>query len=198
MRSLQERELVTAREAARLIRTGHVSVLRWVESGLIEGYRTPGGHVRIRKTALVGFLRKQQMPVPKELVERVKLLVIDDEPHYLRALKQLLQQQDARLDVELASSGHEGLLRIGTDRPRVVLLDAHMPRLDGIETCQLLKDNAATADIPVIGMSGRGGDFGDRMRAAGAAVFLPKPISARDVLSALEAVGVLPMLATEE
>lgn len=185
--------LFTSHEVATLVQVSPSSVLKWIEQGKLKAYRTPGGHRRVSSDELVGFLRAHQLPVPPELEEeKVRLLVIDDEAPYLRALGGMLSRADARVEVELAESAMDGLLKVGLWRPQVVLLDTYMPGMDGVEVCKRLKESAETRGIAVLAMSGRpSAELEKKFREAGAAAFLAKPFQPSVVLSKLEALGVV-------
>lgn len=180
----------TSHEVAALVQVSPSAVLRWIDAGLLKAFRTPGGHRRVGTPELVDFLRHHEMPVPRELEERILLLAIDDEAGYLSRLGALLQRADARIEVELCESPVDGLLKVGLRRPDVVLLDAYMPGMDGAEVCKRLKAAPETADIAVLAMTGRPSvELEAKFRAAGAAGFLVKPFGAPAVLDHLQALG---------
>ncbi len=185
--------LLTSHEVASLVQVSPSSVLKWIEQGKLRAFRTPGGHRRVASDELVEFLRAHHLPVPRELEgERVRLLVIDDEPTYLRSLGALLQKHDSRVDVSLAENALDGLLKVGLQRPQVVLLDSYMPGMDGLEVCRRLKESEETANIAVLAMSGRHStELEKKFLEAGAAAFLAKPFQPAEVLSKLEGLGLV-------
>lgn len=183
--------LLTSHEVASLAQVSPSSVLKWIDQGKLRAFRTPGGHRRVASDELVGFLRAHQLPVPAELDGgTVRLLVIDDDPKFLRALGEVLRRADPFLEVDLASTALDGLLKVGLVRPHAVLLDAYMPGMHGLEVCSHLKTSVTTAKIAVFAMSGRhSAELERQFKAAGAAAFLSKPFKPADVLSALERSG---------
>ena len=185
--------LLTSHEVATLVQVSPSSVLNWIDQGKLRAFRTPGGHRRVASEELIEFLRAHHLPVPAELEgDRVRLLVIDDEANYLRALGALLQRADSRVEVALAESPLDGLLKVGLSRPEVVLLDTYMPGMDGLEVCRRLKASPETAHIAVLAMSGRPSVAVEQaFLEAGAAAFLPKPVHAAMVLSKLEELGLV-------
>lgn len=103
-----------------------------------------------------------------------RILVADDDPVILRLL-----QVNFRLEgyeVETAPHGEEALKKAKDFLPDLILLDVMMPGLDGWEVCRQLKDDPATADIPVIFLSARAQDE-DRRRgyALGVVEYVTKP-----------------------
>jgi len=81
--------------------------------------------------------------------KRGKVLVIDDEPSIVELLTEYLSEQG--FEVLSASSGADGLARLGTDRPDAILLDMRMPRMDGIETLKGIR--AVNARVPILMVS---------------------------------------------
>ena len=185
--------LLTSHEVASLAQVSPSSVLKWIEQGLLKAFRTPGGHRRVASDELVGFLRAHHLPVPRELEEeRVRVLVIDDDAPWLRALGALLARADARIVVDLAQNAVDGLLKVGLTRPHLVLLDSYMPGMDGVEVCKRLKRSPQTASIAVLAMSGRpSAELEKKFLDAGAAAFVAKPIQPAVVLSKLETLGLV-------
>ena len=182
-----ELRFLTSHEVATLIQVSPSAVLRWIDQGRLRAFRTPGGHRRVASAELVDFLRTHQMPVPRQLAP-LRLLVIDDEARYLKALKVLLEP--SFIEVELRDNPVDGLLAVGLRRPDVILLDVYMPGMDGAEVCRRLKASSETKDITVIAMSGSAAeDVVEELRAAGAAAFLPKPLTAQAVLAELAQLG---------
>ncbi|HSY54765.1 MAG TPA: response regulator [Opitutaceae bacterium] len=105
-----------------------------------------------------------------------QILVIDDQPLIRDLLGRFLQADGYR--VITAVDGREGLAKARALLPDLILLDVDIPVLNGFEVCAALKDEPATAPMPVVFISARLSihDRG-RMAAAGAAGFLAKPFS---------------------
>jgi DNA-binding response OmpR family regulator len=112
-----------------------------------------------------------------------RLLLIDDSPADLRLLVQLLKQENFKLMVAL--NGKQGYERAMADpAPDAILLDASMPWLDGYATCRMLKENARTANIPVLFVTASV-TLDERLRGfgAGAVDYVTKPYNPEDVLA---------------
>lgn len=188
-----ETRFLTSHEVATLVQVSPSAVLRWIDQGLLKAFRTPGGHRRVSPTSLRTFLQEHQMPVPAELAGAApRVLIIDDDPAFVRSLTKVLRQADGEVLVEGSESPVAGLLRVGVWRPDVVLLDAYMPGMDGPELCQRLKGDPATSAIAVIAMTGRPTpELRARFEGAGAAGFLSKPVTSAALLAALEPFGLL-------
>lgn len=104
-----------------------------------------------------------------------KVLIIDDEDD-IRELARISLERVGGLRVVAAASGHEGLALAAAERPDAILLDAMMPGIDGPQTLERLKHDAATSAIPVVFLTGSVQTAErDRFRALGAAGCLAKP-----------------------
>jgi len=114
----------------------------------------------------------------------VKVLVIDDSKTIRRTAENLLKK--AGCEVYTAADGFEALGRIVDDRPDVIFVDIMMPRLDGYQTCALIKNNAELRHTPVIMLSSKDGLF-DRAkgRIVGAEQYLTKPFTRDEILGAI-------------
>ncbi len=103
-----------------------------------------------------------------------KVLVVDDEPKWLRIVDLYLRGQGYEVTTTL--SGQEAIEKVRQDRPDVVVADISMPGMDGYELCRVLRSDAATRTIPVIFLTGRDDDT-DRLKARkiGSDDYLTKP-----------------------
>jgi twitching motility two-component system response regulator PilG len=90
--------------------------------------------------------------------------------------------------VSTAIDGFDALARIAEQPPDIVFVDVMMPRLDGYQTCALIKNNKVFGAIPVIMLSSRDGLFDRaRGRVAGSERYLTKPFTRDELLSAIDA-----------
>lgn len=115
-----------------------------------------------------------------------KIMVIDDSKTIRRTAELLLEQ--AGCQVITALDGFDALAKIVDERPDIIFIDVMMPRLDGYQTCALLKGNSAFSAIAVVMLSSRDGLFDKaRGRSVGADRFLTKPFSKQELLAAIRA-----------
>jgi DNA-binding response OmpR family regulator len=115
------------------------------------------------------------------LVARVRVLLVEDYAD-TREMYALYFQLKG-LDVLQAADGLQGLLQARAAKPDAVVLDVSLPRLDGIELTRRLREDDATAAVPVIVLSAHtGDDYRRRALAAGASLALEKPCLPDDLL----------------
>ena len=116
--------------------------------------------------------------------EGVKVMVIDDSKTIRRTAETLLSK--AGCDVTTATDGFDALSKIADTQPSIIFVDIMMPRLDGYQTCQLIKNNSEFHSTPVIMLSSKDGLF-DRAkgRIVGSDYYLTKPFSKDELLAAI-------------
>ncbi|MCE9570021.1 MAG: response regulator [Rhodocyclales bacterium] len=118
-------------------------------------------------------------------------MVIDDSNTIRKTAEIFLRQAGAQ--VVLAEDGFDALAKINDHQPNVVFCDILMPRLDGYQTCALIKKNAKFASTPVIMLSSKDGLF-DRARGrmVGSDEYLTKPFTKDGLLKTVAAHAVRP------
>ncbi|MFQ5883049.1 MAG: response regulator transcription factor [Candidatus Methylomirabilales bacterium] len=115
------------------------------------------------------------------------VLVIDDEVHIIKIIEYKLRA--AGHTVISARDGIEGVERAKVERPDLILLDIMMPRMDGFQALEILKENPETQAIPVLMLTVKGRE-GDRRRGLrmGVVEYLTKPFSPSELLHRINAV----------
>ena len=114
----------------------------------------------------------------------IKVLVIDDSNTIRRSAELFLRQ--AGYQVILAEDGFDALSKITDHQPHLIFVDIMMPRLDGYQTCALIKQNPKLKQTPVIMLSSKDGVF-DRARGrlAGSDRYLTKPFTKEGLIAAV-------------
>jgi DNA-binding response OmpR family regulator len=115
-----------------------------------------------------------------------KILVVDDELAVRSLLKDFLTSPE--YEVLTAASGEEALTLAEREEPQVILLDALMPGIDGVETCRRLKTQEKTRGIPIIMMTGFGIMPGEA-ETVGAEDLVFKPFNLADLLMRVSAIS---------
>jgi len=118
-------------------------------------------------------------------LQGLKVMVIDDSKTIRRTAETLLKKEGC--DVITANDGFEALSKIADNNPDIIFVDIMMPRLDGYQTCALIKHNQKFRNTPVIMLSSKDGLF-DRARGriVGSEQYLTKPFTREELLGAIE------------
>ena len=122
---------------------------------------------------------------PESAPATVKVLVIDDSNTIRRSAEIFLKQGGH--EVVLAEDGFDALSKLSDYRPDLVFCDILMPRLDGYQTCAIIKRNPQFAGVPVIMLSSKDGLFDKaRGRMVGSQDYLTKPFTKDQLLQAVQ------------
>ena len=117
-----------------------------------------------------------------------KVLVIDDSNTIRRSAEIFLKQGGH--DVLLAEDGFDALAKVNDYQPNLIFCDILMPRLDGYQTCAIIKRNARFASVPVVMLSSKDGVFDKaRGRMVGSQDYLTKPFTKDQLLQTVRQFG---------
>ena len=116
----------------------------------------------------------------------LRVMVIDDSKTIRRTAETLLKREGC--EVVTATDGFEALAKIADQQPQIIFVDIMMPRLDGYQTCALIKNNQVFKSTPVIMLSSKDGVFDKaRGRIVGSEQYLTKPFTREELLDAIRA-----------
>jgi twitching motility two-component system response regulator PilG len=122
----------------------------------------------------------------EEELRGVKVLVIDDSKTIRRSAENLLTKEG--YDVITATDGFDALAKIADSRPEIIFVDIMMPRLDGYQTCALIKNNSEFKATPVVMLSSKDGLFDKaKGRIVGSDRYITKPFSKEELLGTIRA-----------
>jgi len=177
----QGRRFFTTSEVASYCAVTNDGVLKWIKSGKLRAFSTPGGHYRVSAEDFRTFLEKYEIPVDESFFrggERHRtVLVVDDEPTIRDIIHRLLNELDSSMRVEEACDGYEAGIKIGSLHPDLIIMDVMMPKVDGISLCRSVRDNPRTQDIKVLAITAYPEqDSVKKMYDAGADLCLIKPL----------------------
>jgi len=114
----------------------------------------------------------------------LKTMVIDDSKTIRRTAETLLKKVGC--EVVTALDGFDALSKIADQKPDIIFIDIMMPRLDGYQTCALIKNNKAFKNTPVVMLSSKDGLFDKaKGRIVGSDQYLTKPFSREELLGAI-------------
>jgi excisionase family DNA binding protein len=175
------RRFFTTTEVAKYCAVTNDGVLKWIKSGKLRAFSTPGGHYRIAAEDFRAFLEQYDIPVDEAYFRGEKkersILVVDDEADIREIVRRILQEIDPGLKIEEAQDGYEAGIKIGNLSPDLVIMDVMMPRVDGISLCKSIRENPETRLIKVLAITAfPEQDNIKKMYDAGADLCLIKPL----------------------
>lgn len=160
------------------------TVKRWIRDGHLTAFQTAGGHFRVTEDEFRRFQVAHRMPMQGSGADAEvlpKILIVDDDAALLDTLWEALTF-DGRYKVEVAQDGYEGLIKVGSFAPNLLVLDIRMPGLNGFQVCRRVKGDPATRETRILAITGHGGTHTrEQILEAGADGFLEKPIGLDDL-----------------
>lgn len=178
----KKNEIYSIPQAAKHCSISRVTLWRWVKTGKLKTFITPGGHHRIRKKDLEEFVSMNRMDlIPSQGNKGKCILTVDDDPKIKLLLKKMLSKES--FQVEEAANGFEAGIKVMQINPDLIILDINMPEMDGFEVCSQLKQNPATKGIKILVLTGFDTQENkDRVLVLGADSFLSKPVQKKVLL----------------
>jgi twitching motility two-component system response regulator PilG len=117
--------------------------------------------------------------------KKLRILVVDDSATIRRSAETMLSKEGC--EVITAENGFEALSKITRHHPDLIFVDIMMPRLDGYQTCAIIKNNAEFRDTPVVMLTSKDGLFDmARGRVVGSDQYLTKPFTREELLGAVK------------
>jgi excisionase family DNA binding protein len=146
---------LTTREAASLMGVSVPTAQQWVERGILQSWKTEGGHRRILQSSVEALVEAQrlkaaQAPAPYAL----PILVVEDDVHLIRLYRQQFGSWDFGTTVYVAPNGYEALVLAGEVRPRLLVCDLRLPGVNGFNIVRALCDMARFKDLGIVVISG--------------------------------------------
>ena len=188
---VEQRSLTTG-EIAKYCGVNLRTVIRWLESGRLKGYKLPGGgNNRILAGDFVAFLKQNDMPMPadfdtdeKEEENEPRILIVDDEVNMAKAIQRIARK--AGVKSVIAEDGFQAGMMLSNHKPQMMTLDLSMPGLDGYEVLRFTRAQEAFADMKIIVISALEQKKLDEAIALGANKAISKPFDPSLLLAEFE------------
>ncbi len=140
---------LTTQQAALLFGVSLQTVQNWTKSGLLDFWKTEGGHRRISRESVTQMLSESNLLADTKAADpaaddtqstkSVKILVIEDNLDLLRLYALQIATWAFATKITTATNGMEGLLQLGSEVPDLLITDLHMPRMNGFWMLQVLR-----------------------------------------------------------
>ncbi|UCD32042.1 MAG: response regulator [Desulfobacterales bacterium] len=182
----QNKKLITIPQAARYCSVSRVTLWRWVKSGKVKAFLSPGGQYKIREKDLESFIFGEMGYLnTTDLANEKKILIVDDDPEIQNIIVKILSKNGYR--AASASDGLDAGIKIAKFGPDLIILDLLMPHMDGFEVCRRIKGDRDHFHIKIIILTGYDTPQNrERILEAGADAYLSKPVRKDDLLEHIE------------
>ena len=153
-----EKEYCSTSEAAQRLGLSLGTVQQMVENGQLEGWKTAGGHRRIRVSSIEEFRARSMAGGVQSAVRAsanvLQVLVAEDDRILQKLYEHTFSTWTLPLQVRMVSSGIDGLLEIGRVPPDLLITDLRMPGIDGFEMIRRLRADPQLQDLDIVVVSG--------------------------------------------
>jgi len=139
----------STREAAKLLDVSLRTVQLWVESGVLEAWKTVGGHRRVSPESVQKLLATRS-PVKEAVQNELTVLIAEDDPVLLNLYRHKIAAWDPPVRLLTATGGYEALISIGEQKPDVLVADLMMPSVDGFRMLRALEEHPGATHTAVI------------------------------------------------
>ncbi|MDP1524864.1 MAG: response regulator [Rhodocyclaceae bacterium] len=159
-----KREFCTTREAAEVLGVSLRTAQLWVDSGILQAWKTEGGHRRINvdsveklmrtgSSAQSGNVSGTKAGVPVDLT-RLKILVVEDDNTLIKLYRTYIGSWNLPLQISTALNGYEALILIGREQPDLMIADLSMPGMDGFQMIRTLAGSSFREGMEIVVVTG--------------------------------------------
>lgn len=192
-------KIVHPQEIIRLLGISRSTAKRWIDTGIIPGHRTPGGHRRVLEREFLAAVKRLGIPltsgadaIPATVTATRAngsvaggILAIDDNHGFLVTLEVAINSALPHVPFHGATNGFVAGTLVERLRPAVVLLDLQMPGLDGTGVCRWLRESSANRDLHIAALTAHSDDplRVAAFRSAGGDRVFPKPYDENELIA---------------
>ena len=154
--ALNAQDLMTTFDVAKEFGVTIRSVQLWVEQGILEAWKTPGGHRRILRESFNLFALRRSNYVKAQVKNclRLKIVIVDDNAETLMLYRLTIQSWKLPIDVMYTSNGWAGIISIAQTLPDLLITDLKMPELDGFSVIKAIRGLDEFTNMVIIVVSG--------------------------------------------
>jgi len=178
---LPEQAVLTTHEVATYLNVYTNTVIHWMNTGKLSGYRTPGGHRRILRDELMRFVKNNNLEDAVTQKRAIKILIIEDDIDAMDLYISILEKDN--YEIKKSYTGFSSGVAIDF-KPDLIILDIMLPDFDGFRVCDMLRKSPETAQTKILVISAISEMKKiKKMYDLGADDYLIKPFSISDLKS---------------
>lgn len=151
-----KKEFLTSQEAARILGVSLRTVQLWVENGSLSAWKTEGGHRRISQISVTELLQKRNSDLARSKrsdKDKLKVLVVEDEQVQKVMYQLRFDQWDLPVQLDMAETGFEALMKISANPPDVLITDLNLPGMDGVQMMHTLVSSYNVHSMKIIAIT---------------------------------------------
>ena len=151
-------EFISTAQAARQLGLSLGAVQQMVESGTLAGWKTAGGHRRIRQDSVDALLARARSPSAptRSGGDRLRVMVVEEDRLLQNIYRETFLTWSLPIDVHVMEHGLDALVEVGREPPDLLIADLRIPGIDGFEMIRRLRDNPLSSDIAIVVVSALG------------------------------------------
>lgn len=145
-----EKPVLTTHEVAKCLNVYTNTVIHWMNTGKLNGYRTPGGHRRILREELLKFIKLNHLEDALQKETSKKILIVEDDEDAMDLYISILEKENYQ--IKKSYTGYSSGIAIDY-KPDLIILDIMLPDFDGFKICDLLRKSPETAGTKILVIS---------------------------------------------
>lgn len=157
MSDIGVKEYCSTKEAALRLGLSLGTVQQMVENGVLEGWKTTGGHRRILVSSVDRFLTRSATGTTtpaRRASERLRIVVAEDDAVLQSLYARSMKAWSMPIEPQILSNGFDALIEVGRNPPDLLITDLRMPGMDGFEMIRRIRESDVTRDIDIVAISG--------------------------------------------
>ena len=144
----------SSKDVARFLSVTTRTIQLWADMGLVESWKTPGGHRRYTREAVDKLYRKlKKVPLQIE-PPSLSVVIVEDSQDLLLLYKLNMANWPIPIEITTATDGYEGLIKVGSSSPDILISDLLMPNMDGFQMVKAVRNEVSNANLDIIIVTG--------------------------------------------